>query len=552
MSKQQAMERFTNIIIGAGSAGCLLANRLSADPSRKVLLVEAGFDGRRYIWHHIPVGYLFCIGNPKTDWNLRLEPCEGLNGRQLMLPRGKGLGGCSSINGMIYMRGQVRDYQRWAEVTGDPRWNWDNALRHFRKHEHYYGGPSALHGTGGELWVSQQRLRWDVLDGFAEAAVQYGIQRVADFNTGDNTGTAFFDVNQRNGWRCSSNDAFLQPIRAQRPNLTVLVNTEAGKLHLNPKTMTVEGVDLFPRGTSEPQACRIDLDDPRAEVILAAGALKSPQLLQVSGIGPEEVLKAAGVSTVLPLTGVGANLQDHLQIRTEWYVKNCATLNRMTRNPFSLMKMGIDYTLHRSGPMSMAPSQLGIFTKSDPSQEHSNVEFHVQPLTLDAFGKPLHSFPAITASVANLNPTSRGYLRIRSADARQDPQIQMNYLQTEEDKKVAADSLKLVRAVAAQPAFEKYVVGERKPGKEVTDPKDLARAAGDLGTTIFHPSGTCKMGKADDSTAVVTPDLKVRGVERLRVVDASIMPYITSGNTNAPTYMIAETASELIMGKGIQ
>ncbi|CAD2222301.1 GMC oxidoreductase, putative [Angomonas deanei] len=549
MSKQLADKTFTNIIIGAGTAGCLLANRLSADPNRKVLLVEAGFDGKRYIWHNVPVGYLFCIDNPKTDWRLKLEPCEGLNGRALLLPRGKGLGGCSSINGMIYMRGQARDYDRWAQVTGESEWSWSKALERFKRHENYYGGKNDFHGSGNEWSVSKQRLSWEVLDAYTEAAVQYGIPRTDDFNRGDNTGVAYFDVNQKNGWRCSAADAFLRPVQHTRPNLTVLTMTEAGKLKLNPSTKEVEGIELFVNGASTPDYYQIDPHDPKAELILSAGALKSPQLLQASGIGPADVLKAAGIETLVDLPGVGGNLQDHLQIRTEWYVKDCPTLNRLTRNPVQLAKMGLEYLFNQSGPLSMAPSQLGIFTKSDDTQVHSNVEFHVQPLTLDKFGSPLHSFPAITSSVANLNPTSRGYLRVRSADPRQAPEIQMNYLQSQEDKKVAADCIQLARGVTQQPAMAKYLVGERKPGKEVAGEEQLAKAAGDLGTTIFHPAGTCAMGKDDDKQAVVTPDLKLRGVGKLRVVDCSVMPYITSGNTNSPTLLIAETAADFIMGK---
>lgn len=547
MSKKGTANAFTHIIVGAGSAGCLLANRLSADPTRSVLLLEAGFDGRYYPWHQIPVGYLFCIGNPKTDWNLRLEPCEGLNGRSITLPRGKGLGGCSSINGMIYMRGQVRDYERWADLTGDDRWSWDKVLPRFKKHEHYWGGTNEYHNGDKELYVSKQRLRWDVLDGFADAAVQYGVPRTTDYNRGNNEGVACFDVNQRNGLRCSSNHAFLQPIRAQRPNLTVLTHAEAGKLRINPKTKTVEGVEVHAHGAATPTVYSLDPQDSRSEVIVAAGSLKSPQLLQVSGIGPESVLKEAGVNTIVNLPGVGGNLQDHLQIRAELFVKNCATLNCMVSSPIQVAKMGLEYLWSRSGPLSMSPSQLGVIMKSDPTQKNANLTFHVQPLSLDAFGKPLHKFPAITASVANLNPTSRGYLHIRSGDGRQAPKIQMNYLQSEEDKAMAIRSFHLVRSIAGQPAFAKYLVGERRPGKEVVSDEALLKAAGDLSTTIFHPVGTCAMGKATDEMAVVTADLKVRGVERLRVIDASVMPYITSGNTNCPTMMIAETGAESIM-----
>ncbi len=548
-----AEQEFDYIVVGAGTAGCLLANRLSADPNNRVLLIEAG--GRdNYHWVHIPVGYLYCINNPRTDWCFRTEPDKGLNGRSLIFPRGKTLGGCSSINGMLYMRGQARDYDGWAELVGDDAWRWENCLPDFMKHEHHYrlddGGDADVahrdyHGHGGEWRVEKQRLKWEVLDDFAEAAVQAGIPRTRDFNRGDNEGVDYFEVNQRSGWRWNAAKAFLRPVCTKRGNFFLWHSTQVHRL------LFEQGEDGKPRATGVEIERDGVVSQVRAtrEVILAAGAIGSPQLLQLSGIGPASLLAEHGIPLVHELPGVGENLQDHLQIRSVYKVTGAKTLNTLAASWLGKAKIGMEYLLKRTGPMSMAPSQLCAFTRSSDEYEHPNIEYHVQPLSLEAFGQPLHDYPAITASVCNLNPTSRGSVRIKSRDPRHAPAIAPNYLSTEEDRKVAADSLRVTRRIAGQPAFVKYHPEEVKPGLEYQTDDELARLAGDIGTTIFHPVGTAKMGRDDDPTAVVDSHLRVRGIEGLRVVDASIMPTITSGNTNSPTLMIAEKAAGWILAE---
>ena len=538
---------FDYIIVGAGTAGCLLANRLSADRSKRVLLIEAGRKDD-YHWVHIPVGYLYCIGNPRTDWLYNTEPAAGLNGRSLRYPRGKVLGGCSSINGMIYMRGQARDYDLWAEVTGDARWRWDNALPYFKRHEDHYKGADALHGAGGEWRVDKQRLRWDVLDAFAQAAEQAGIPATDDFNRGSNEGVGYFEVNQKNGWRWNTAKAFLRPTCYGRPNFEMWTSAQVSKLLM----------DTLPNGQQRCTGVEVwngrEMVTAHAaqSVVLAAGAVGSPQILQLSGIGSASWLQQLGITPVLDLPGVGDNLQDHLQIRAVFKVQGVKTLNTLANSWWGKASIGLEYLLHRSGPMSMAPSQLGAFTRSDPSQPWPNIEYHVQPLSLDAFGEPLHSFPAFTASVCNLNPTSRGSVRIQSTDFNKAPLIAPNYLATDADRQVAADSLRLTRRIAAQPALAPYQPEEYKPGTQFQSDKDLARLAGDIGTTIFHPVGTARMGRLDDAQAVVDPELRVRDgrggvVQGLRVVDASVMPSITSGNTNSPVLMLAEKAAEWLI-----
>jgi choline dehydrogenase len=532
---------FDYVIVGAGTAGCLLANRLSADRSKRVLLIEAGRKDD-YHWIHIPVGYLYCIGNPRTDWLYKTEADPGLNGRQLKYPRGKALGGSSSINGMIYMRGQSRDYDGWARMTGDDSWSWDNALPYFKKHEDYYRGADEMHGAGGEWRVDRQRLRWDVLDAFAQAAQQAGIPHSADFNRGNNEGVGYFQVNQKDGWRWNTAKAFLRPTCYGRPNFEMWTGAHVVRLAID------QSEDGSQRCTGAlvwdgKQLVNVKAN---AEFILAAGSIGSPQILQLSGIGPPDLLRQHGIPVVHELPGVGANLQDHLQIRAVFKVKGVTTLNTLANSWWGKLKIGAEYALTRSGPMSMAPSQLGAFTRSSPEFQWPNIEYHVQPLSLDAFGEPLHPFPAFTASVCNLNPTSRGTVRIRSNKFEDAPLICPNYLSTAEDRKVAADSLRVTRRICSQPALAKYSPEEWRPGLQYQSDDELAKLAGDIATTIFHPVGTTKMGGDADPMAVLDSKLRVRGIARLRVVDAGAMPTITSGNTNSPTLMMAEKAAEWI------
>ena len=527
------MESYDYIVIGAGSAGCVLANRLSADPKTRVLLLEAG--GRdNYHWIHIPVGYLYCIGNPRTDWGFRTQAEEALGGRQLLYPRGRVLGGSSSINGMIYMRGQAADYGGWRQM-GCTGWGWDDVLPLFRDQEDFYRGADDAHGAGGELRVETARVRWAVLDAFMEAAEQAGIPRTEDFNRGDNEGSGYFDVTQRAGWRWSAAKAFLRPVLS-RPNLRVLTGAEVERLVIEAGEVT--GVAFHHGGQRrEVRAMR--------ETVLSAGAVGSVQILEQSGIGRGEVLQEAGITPQVEAAGVGENLQDHLQLRLVYKVHGVPTLNEKASRLLGKASIGLEYLLKRSGPMSMAPSQLGIFAKSGPDKATADLEFHVQPVSLDKFGDPVHAFPAMTASVCNLRPESRGSVHVSGPDFRAHPAIRPNYLSTPGDRDVAVRAIRLARKIAAQPAFTRFDPSEHVPGIAFQTDDDLVKAAGAVGTTIFHPVGTCRMG-ADDAS-VVDPRLRMRAVGRLRIADASVMPTITSGNTNAPVMMIAEKAARMML-----
>ena len=527
------MESYDYIIIGAGSAGCVLANRLSADPRNRVLLLEAG--GRdNYHWIHIPVGYLYCIGNPRTDWGFRTEPEAGLNGRSLLYPRGRVLGGCSSINGMIYMRGQAADYDQWRQM-GCTGWGWDDVLPLFKAQEDHYRGGDDMHGAGGELRVETARVRWAVLDAFMAAAEEAGIPRTADFNRGDNEGSSYFDVTQRNGWRWSAAKAFLRPAMS-RPNLRVLTGAEVERVVI--EAGEARGVIFHHQGRRREVRAG-------AEVVLAAGSIGSVQILEHSGIGGGAVLKAAGITPQVEVGALGENLQDHLQLRLVYKVRGVPTLNEKASHLMGKAAIGLEYLLKRSGPMSMAPSQVGIFTRSGPEKASADLEFHVQPVSLDKFGDPVHSFPAMTASVCNLRPESRGSVHVTGRDFRAHPAISPNYLSTPGDREVAARAIRLTRRIVAQPAFNRFDPEEHLPGIAFQTEEDLVKAAGAIGTTIFHPVGTCRMGA--DEASVVDPRLRMRAVGRLRIADASVMPRITSGNTNAPTMMIAEKAAQMIL-----
>ena len=512
--------QFDYVIAGAGSAGCLLANRLSADPAVSVLLLEAGGQDD-WFWIDVPVGYLYTIANPRTDWCYKTEPDAHLAGRSIHYARGRVLGGCSSINAMIYMRGQKEDYDHWASL-GNKDWSWDAALPYFRKLEQ-------------DLFIEDPRVRWEIVDAWRKAAEECGIAPIKSFNGGDNAGCAPFQMTQKGGRRWSATNAYLRPV-LHRKNLTVLTGASVTKIRFENKTAV--GFEFLREGTAI-------FAKANRECILALGSIGSPQILQLSGIGPKGLLEKHQIKTILALEGVGENLHDHLQIRMQYKVKNVRTLNEMTHSLFGKAAMGLEYLLRKTGPLTMPPSQLGAFAKSDPSQPTANIEWHVQPLSLDKFGEPLHPFPAITPSVCNLRPTSRGWVRIKSPDQAAYPEIKLNYLSTPEDRKVAVDGMRFTRRIMASKALAKYEPEEFRPGIEIQNTADLEKAAGELGTTIFHPVGTCKMGS--DPLAVVDDCLRVHGVDRLRVVDASVMPRITSGNTNAPTYLIAEKGARMIL-----
>jgi len=531
---------FDYIVIGAGTAGCILANRLSTDPRKKVLVLEGGgYDS--WIWFHIPVGYLFAIGNPRSDWMFKTEAEPGLNGRALAYPRGKVIGGCSAINAMISMRGQAADYDHWRQL-GLTGWGWDDVRPVFKRIEDHFLGDSEHHGAGGGWRIEAPRVRWDVLDAVADAAAEMGIPRIADFNTGDNEGISLFHVNQRRGRRWSAARGFLKPA-LNRPNVRLETDVLVDRLIFADKRAI--GV-RFRKGNEVIEA------RARGEIILSAGAIGSIAILHRSGIGPRDWLKQHGIDVAHDLQGVGRNLQDHLQQRAIYKVSGVRTLNETYHSLVRRGLMGLDYALRRRGPLTMAPSQLGIFTRSDPHRERANIQFHVQPLSLDKFGDPLHRFPAITVSACNLQPTSRGTIRLRGTDPAAAPLIAPNYLSTNEDRQVAADAIRVTRRLMKQHALDKFRPEEYLPGPSVGDSDaELAKAAGDIGTTIFHPVGTAKMGTANDPLAVVDERLRVFGLGGLRVIDASVMPTITSGNTNTPTAMIADKGAAMVLQDAI-
>jgi choline dehydrogenase len=532
-----SLDSFDYIVVGAGTAGCVLANRLSGNPDVSVLLIEAGGKDN-YFWIDIPVGYLYTINNPRTDWCYKIEPDPGLNGRSIGYARGRVLGGCSSINAMIYMRGQRSDYDHWAAL-GNRGWSWDEVLPYFKRTEDYQHGADEHHGAGGELRVEERRVSWEILDAWRDAAEQCGIPKIPEFNRGDNFGNAYFQVTQRRGVRWSGTKGFLRPVLHRR-NLRVVTDAHVNRVCIDTANgmRRASGVELrHPRGEQTVAA--------RREVILAAGAIGSPQILQLSGIGQGALLQASGIPVVHDVPGVGENLQDHLQIRLMYKVSHCTTLNQRANSLLGKAAMGLEYFLLKTGPLTMPPSQLGAFARSDPSQPSANIEWHVQPLSLDRFGAPLHPFPAITPSVCNLRPSSRGHVRIKSPRPQDYPAITLNYLSTPEDQAIAVNSMRFTRRIMAAPALARYRPDEFKPGAQAQTDEELLRAAGDLATTIFHPVGTCKMGS--DPLSVVDDRLRVRGIDRLRVIDASIMPRITSGNTNAPTVMIAEKGAEFVL-----
>ena len=528
---------FDYVVIGAGSAGSVVANRLSADPDTKVLLLEAGGKDD-WIWFHIPVGYLFAIGNPRADWMFQTEPQVGLGGRALAYPRGKVVGGSSAINAMVYMRGQAADYDGWRQL-GLTGWGWDDVLPYFLKHEdHIAPPPGGLHRAGGEWRVEHPRVRWAILDAIRDAAEAAGIAKIPDFNTGDNTGSSYFQVNQRRGRRLSAFNAFIKPVVDKRDNLRLETRVHVERIVFeHGRAKAVE----FTHGTEK---LRVEVG---GEVVLSAGAVASPLLLERSGIGGGARLRDLGIETLVDAPGVGENLQDHLQIRPVYKVHGIRTLNsdyaKLWRRPL----MALEWAALRTGPLTMAPSQVGAFAKSSPDYATANLQYHFQPLSLDSWGSGLHPFDAFTASVCNLRPTSRGSIHLRSSDPYDTPVIAPNYLDTDADRQVAVDALKLTRRIVAQAPLARYRPEEYLPGEATQSDAQMLEAAGKLGTTIFHPVGTAKMGRDDDPRAVLDGRLRVRGVSGLRVIDASVMPTITSGNTANPTMMIAEKGVAMLL-----
>lgn len=521
------------IVIGAGSAGCVMANRLSEDSDKTVLLLEAGGKDSNP-WIHVPIGYFKTMHNPKTDWCYMTEPDPGINGRQLQWPRGKVLGGSSSLNGLLYVRGQKEDYDGWAAL-GNKGWSYDEVLPYFKKSENQERGADKYHGVGGPLAVSNIRIKREICDKFISAAEQTGIPRNDDSNGESQEGVGYFQLTiNRNGTRCSTAVGFLRPA-LKRNNLTAVTKAQVDRIEFEGNRAT--GVTFTVKGIKHTVQCN-------GEVVLSAGAINSPQILMLSGIGAKDELAKHNIKQVKELPGVGKNLQDHLQIRTIYKVNKPITLNDEVNNPIRKVLMGMEYALFRTGPLTMAASQVCIFTKTDKSMQRPDIQYHLQPLSADKPADGTHRFSAFTASVCQLRPTSTGRIELKSADPKEYPAIHPNYLATEEDQKTAIESIKVTRNIINAPALAPLIQEEHEPGVQHQTDAELLEYARNRATTIYHPTGTCKMGH--DDLAVVDDRLRVHGIEGLRVVDCSIMPVIVSGNTNAPAIMIAEKASDMI------